>query len=92
MADGVRLGIPLQLGCDERVNQDEKARLDFVMIVAISELCNACLTLGLRLIDAERQSTLSAALQLLSPCVSFCVAKAGTRPGPRLRSRAALRR
>jgi hypothetical protein len=33
--------IPRQSGCDERVNQDEKARLDFGMIVAISDFCNA---------------------------------------------------
>ena len=34
-------GIPRQSGCDERVNQDEKTRLDFGMIVAISDFCNA---------------------------------------------------
>jgi DNA invertase Pin-like site-specific DNA recombinase len=34
-------GIPRQSGCDERVNQDEKTRLDFGMIVAISNFCNA---------------------------------------------------
>jgi hypothetical protein len=33
--------IQRQSGCDERDNQDEKARLDFGMIVAISVLCNA---------------------------------------------------
>ncbi|MFM7421662.1 MAG: hypothetical protein ACKO54_18475, partial [Alphaproteobacteria bacterium] len=33
--------IPRQSGCDERVNQDEKTRLDFGMIVAISDFCNA---------------------------------------------------
>ena len=34
-------GIQRQSGCDERVNQDEIARLDFGMIVAISDFCNA---------------------------------------------------
>ncbi len=34
-------GIPRQSGCDKRVNQDEIARLDFGMIVAISGFCNA---------------------------------------------------
>lgn len=33
--------IQRQSGCDERVNQDEIARLDFGMIVAISDFCNA---------------------------------------------------
>jgi hypothetical protein len=33
--------IPRQSGCDERVNQDEKTRLDSGMIVAISNFCNA---------------------------------------------------
>ena len=55
----LRLIIQRQSGCDERVNQYEKARLDFVMIVGISVLCNAGLTLEVRLIDAERQSTFS---------------------------------
>ena len=36
-----RRTIQRQSGCDERDNQDEKARLDFVMIVSISVLCNA---------------------------------------------------
>jgi type I restriction enzyme R subunit len=35
------LAIPRQSGCDERVNQDESARLAFGMIVAISGFCNA---------------------------------------------------
>jgi hypothetical protein len=34
-------GIARQSGCDERVNQDEIARLDFGMIVAIFGFCNA---------------------------------------------------
>ena len=38
---GPLAGIQRQSGCDERVNQDEKARLDFGMIVAIYALCNA---------------------------------------------------
>jgi hypothetical protein len=33
--------IPRQSGCDERDNQDEIARLDFGMIVAIFGFCNA---------------------------------------------------
>jgi hypothetical protein len=33
--------IQRQSGCDERVNQDEKTRLDFGMIVAIFGFCNA---------------------------------------------------
>jgi hypothetical protein len=33
--------IARQSGCDERVNQDEIARLDFGMIVAIFGFCNA---------------------------------------------------
>jgi hypothetical protein len=33
--------IQRQSGCDERDNQDEIARLDFGMIVAISGFCNA---------------------------------------------------
>ena len=39
--DAAQLAIPRQSGCDERVNQDESARLDFGMIVAISGFCNA---------------------------------------------------
>jgi hypothetical protein len=35
------LGIQRQSGCDERDNQDEIARLDFGMIVAIFGFCNA---------------------------------------------------
>ncbi len=34
-------GIQRQSGCDERDNQDEIARLDFGMIVAIFGFCNA---------------------------------------------------
>jgi hypothetical protein len=34
-------GIPRQSGCDERDNQDEMARLDFGMIVAVFRFCNA---------------------------------------------------
>jgi hypothetical protein len=33
--------IQRQSGCDERDNQDENARLDFGMIVAIFGFCNA---------------------------------------------------
>jgi hypothetical protein len=36
-----RFPIARQSGCDERVNQDEIARLDFGMIVAIFGFCNA---------------------------------------------------
>jgi hypothetical protein len=36
-----RLAIQRQSGCDERDNQDEIARLDFGMIVAIFGFCNA---------------------------------------------------
>jgi transposase InsO family protein len=36
-----RTRIQRQSGCDERDNQDEIARLDFGMIVAISGFCNA---------------------------------------------------
>jgi type I restriction enzyme R subunit len=35
------VGIQRQSGCDERDNQDEIARLDFGMIVAIFGFCNA---------------------------------------------------
>jgi hypothetical protein len=41
---GIREAITViarQSGCDERVNQDEIARLDFGMIVAIFGFCNA---------------------------------------------------
>ena len=40
-AVGSSPAIPRQSGCDERVNQDESARLAFGMIVAISGFCNA---------------------------------------------------
>ena len=41
IAPVVILPIRRQSGCDERVNQDEKTRLDFAMIVAIFGFCNA---------------------------------------------------
>lgn len=46
--------IPRQSGCDERDKQDEMPRLDLGMIVGISDLCRASLTLKLCLIDTER--------------------------------------
>jgi hypothetical protein len=42
--NGIRnsgIDIQRQSGCDERDNQDEIARLDFGMIVAIFGFCNA---------------------------------------------------
>jgi hypothetical protein len=39
--DDASPSIQRQSGCDERDNQDEIARLDFGMIVAIFGFCNA---------------------------------------------------